>query len=160
MRLFLGIRPLYPITKGRRMRSRRVALTSKYRILAIKDARSAPEEGRIELVSQFVLAARAGLQLSESSQRGCRLLVLPESPCALLAFLMLLGRHGKGGRQRRDLHHRLDRMNRHGLTNLNRRELSGVQLEVVRLYRADGTLKEWFNPDAWISNIAYEGVRT
>jgi hypothetical protein len=51
-------------------------------------------------------------------------------------------------------------MDRHGLADLNRREFSGVQLEVVRLDRANGTFKEWLNPDAWISDIAYEGVRT
>jgi hypothetical protein len=51
-----------------------------------------------------------------------------------------------------------DRVNRHGLANLNRRKFSDVQLEVVRLYRANGTLKEWFNPDTWISDIADQGV--
>ena len=34
-------------------------------------------------------------------------------------------------------------MNRHGLADLNRREFSRVQLEVVCLYRANGTFKEW-----------------
>ena len=33
-------------------------------------------------------------------------------------------------------------MNRHGLAELNRRDFLGVQLEVVRLYRANGALKE------------------
>ena len=45
-------------------------------------------------------------------------------------------------------------MNRRGLAELNRRDFLGVQLEVVRLYRANGTLKEWLNPDVWISNIS------
>ena len=49
-------------------------------------------------------------------------------------------------------------MNRHGLADLNRREFLGVQLEVVRLDRANGTIKERLNSDAWISDIAYEGV--
>ena len=46
-------------------------------------------------------------------------------------------------------------MNRHGLADLNRREFSGVQLEVVRLDRANGTIKERLNSDAWISDITY-----
>src|ERR1700693_2440039 len=54
---------------------------------------------------------------------------------------------------------RLGCMNRHGLANLNRRQFSDVQLEVIRLYRAHVRLKEWFDPDAWISNIAYQEVR-
>ena len=51
-------------------------------------------------------------------------------------------------------------MNRHGLADLNRREFSGVQLEVVRLDRANVTIKERLNSDARISDIAYEGVGT
>jgi hypothetical protein len=69
-------------------------------------------------------------------------------------------RHGESMGWRRDSHHRLNCMNRHGLAELNRRDFLDVQLEVVRLYRANGTFKEWLDPDAWISNIAYEGVRT
>jgi hypothetical protein len=50
-------------------------------------------------------------------------------------------------------------MNRHGLAKLNRRDFWGVQLEVIRLYRANGTFKEGFDPDARIRNIAYQEVR-
>ena len=48
----------------------------------------------------------------------------------------------QGGRQCRALRGRLDGMNRHGLAKLNRREFSGVQLEVIRRYLAkfDGDL--------------------
>jgi hypothetical protein len=51
-------------------------------------------------------------------------------------------------------------MNRHGLADLNWREFSGVQLEVVGLDRANGTIKERLNSDARISDIAYERVGT
>jgi len=44
-------------------------------------------------------------------------------------------------------------MNRHGLADLNRREFSGVQLEVVRLDRANGTIKERLNSDAFGFNL-------
>jgi hypothetical protein len=57
-------------------------------------------------------------------------------------------------------HCRLNCSNRHGLAELNRRGFWGYQLEVIRLYRANGTFKKWLNADARISNIAYEGVRT
>ena len=39
-------------------------------------------------------------------------------------------------------------MNRHGLADLNRREFSSVQLEVVRLDRANATIKERLNSGA------------
>jgi hypothetical protein len=65
----------------------------------------------------------------------------------------------QGRGQRRALHGRFDGMNRHGLAKLNRREFPGVQLEIIRLYRANGTFKGGFNPDAWIRNITYQRVR-
>src|SRR3984885_1747183 len=46
---------------------------------------------------------------------------------------------------------RLNCMNRHGLTELNRRGFWGDQLEVIRLNRADAAFKEWLNADARIS---------
>jgi hypothetical protein len=51
-------------------------------------------------------------------------------------------------------------MNCYGLIDMNRWQFPGVQLEVIRLYRANGALKERLNPDGWVSKITGQGIRT